>query len=49
MDEEPPEDVYFEALSRTNATNGLIYLTFTPLKGYTTIVQMFIDECGFPD
>jgi phage terminase large subunit-like protein len=49
MDEEPPYDVYLEALTRTNATGGIAWLTFTPLKGYTELVQSFIDECGLPD
>ena len=30
-DEEPPQDVYFEALTRTNVTGGPVTLTFTPL------------------
>jgi phage terminase large subunit-like protein len=33
FDEEPPQDIYFEGLTRTNATDGMVYLTFTPLKG----------------
>ena len=33
FDEEPPEDVYFEGLTRTNVTRGRVTLTFTPLKG----------------
>jgi phage terminase large subunit-like protein len=49
FDEEPPIDVYIEGLSRTNATGGMVFLTFTPLKGLTEVVQMFIDECGIPD
>jgi phage terminase large subunit-like protein len=48
FDEEPPYDIYLEGLSRTNATNGLVWITFTPLKGITPLVQSFIDECGIP-
>ena len=33
FDEEPPVDVYFEALTRTNVSRGPIWLTFTPLTG----------------
>ena len=33
FDEEPPQDIYIEGLTRTNATDGMVYLTFTPLKG----------------
>jgi phage terminase large subunit-like protein len=32
-DEEPPEDVYAELLTRTVATKGMVFMTFTPLKG----------------
>ncbi|WP_411755908.1 terminase large subunit domain-containing protein [Sinorhizobium meliloti] len=42
FDEEPPEDVYFEGITRTNATRGLIAVTFTPLKGMSTVVARFI-------
>ena len=47
-DEEPPDDVYGEALIRTMATGGfkggLILLTFTPLNGWTAVVQRFMSE-----
>lgn len=50
MDEEPPEDIYSECLTRTTATNGILYLTFTPLKGFTALVRKFTREkppgCG---
>jgi phage terminase large subunit-like protein len=44
FDEEPPEDVYFEGITRTNATQGLIAVTFTPLKGMSTVVARYILE-----
>lgn len=44
FDEEPPEDVYFEGITRTNATRGLIAVTFTPLKGMSTVVARYILE-----
>lgn len=44
MDEEPPGDVYTEALSRTNATKGMVYVTFTPLLGVSDVVMRFIKE-----
>ncbi len=44
FDEEPPEDVYFEGITRTNATGGLIAVTFTPLKGMSTVVARYIME-----
>lgn len=44
FDEEPPEDVYFEGITRTNATQGLIAVTFTPLKGMSSVVARYILE-----
>lgn len=48
FDEEPPEDVYFEGITRTNATRGLIALTFTPLKGMSSVVARYMMETS-PD
>lgn len=42
LDEEPDEDIYTEALTRTNATGGMVYMTFTPLKGMTDTVKRFL-------
>ncbi|QWP79222.1 terminase family protein [Lysobacter sp. K5869] len=44
LDEEPDEDIYTEALTRTNATGGINFMTFTPLKGVTTVVKRFLVE-----
>lgn len=44
FDEEPPEDIYTEGLTRTNATGGMAYMTFTPLLGMSNIVRRFISE-----
>jgi phage terminase large subunit-like protein len=41
FDEEPPEDIYTEGLTRTNATGGLVYITFTPLLGVSNVVRRF--------
>lgn len=41
-DEEPPEDIYTEGLTRTNATSGIVWLTFTPLLGMSDVVKRFI-------
>jgi phage terminase large subunit-like protein len=46
FDEEPAQDIYFEGLTRTNATDGFVYLTFTPLKGMSDVVHAYIEECG---
>ncbi len=44
FDEEPPLDVYTEGLTRTNATNGLVWMTFTPLLGLSPVVSRFVLE-----
>lgn len=41
FDEEPPLDVYLEALARLTTTDGMAYITFTPLKGDTDVVLRF--------
>ena len=41
MDEEPPYDIYAEAVTRTNASNGLVMMTFTPLEGMSEVVRLF--------
>lgn len=42
LDEEPPVDIYGECLMRTATTNGLVYITFTPLEGATDVVRSFM-------
>lgn len=44
FDEEPPADVYFEGLTRTNISNGPVWLTFTPLFGMSEVVKRFLLE-----
>lgn len=44
FDEEPPLDIYTEGLTRTNATGGIAMLTFTPLKGMSDVVRMFLTD-----
>lgn len=44
FDEEPPLDIYTEGLTRTNATGGIVMLTFTPLKGMSDVVRMFLTD-----
>lgn len=43
-DEEPPQDIYSEGLTRTNATGGCVYTTFTPLLGMSGVVKRFLVE-----
>ena len=44
FDEEPPMDVYMEGLTRTNATDGIVMITFTPLRGLSDVVRLFLSE-----
>lgn len=44
LDEEPPIDIYTEALTRTNASGGLLAMTFTPLLGMSGTVRRFMLE-----
>lgn len=42
FDEEPPLDVYGEAIMRTATTDGLVMITFTPLDGLSGVVLEFL-------
>jgi phage terminase large subunit-like protein len=42
VDEECPLDIYIECLTRLLTTQGIIYLTFTPLQGMTDVVLRFL-------
>lgn len=44
FDEEPPEDIYIEGLTRTNATDGIVWITFTPLLGSSSVVRRFLEK-----
>lgn len=44
LDEECPEDIYTESLTRTMTNDGRIFLTFTPLQGLTPLVKSFVDQ-----
>lgn len=44
LDEEPPLDIYSEALTRTQATGGMVFITFTPLLGMSQVVKRFLHE-----
>ena len=44
LDEECPLDVYMECLIRTMTTQGIVFLTFTPLKGITEVVELFQED-----
>jgi phage terminase large subunit-like protein len=44
FDEEPPLDIYTEGKTRTNATDGLVIVTFTPLLGMSDVVSLFLSD-----
>lgn len=44
LDEECEEDIYQECLARITATRGMLYMTFTPLKGRSKVVIRYMDE-----
>lgn len=44
FDEEPPQDVYSEGITRTTATSGSTFCTFTPLLGMSEVVRRFLNE-----
>jgi len=44
LDEEPPADIYTEALTRTNVGASPVWMTFTPLMGVSTVVKRFLHE-----
>jgi phage terminase large subunit-like protein len=46
FDEEPEQEIYTEGLTRTNATGGIAWMTFTPLKGMSIVVHDFIESVG---
>ena len=42
--EEPPIDIYTEALTRTNVGANPVWMTFTPLLGVSSVVKRFLHE-----
>lgn len=48
-DEEPPGDVYNEALIRLMTTGGIMIITFTPLEGLSQVVMGFMPQNELPD
>ena len=44
LDEEPPKSHYSEALARTVAVDGITLMTFTPLKGYSEVVNLYLKD-----
>lgn len=46
-DEIIPINIYNECLVRTMTTNGIIYVTFTPLTGLTPLVVKFCEDADY--
>ncbi len=44
LDEEPPLDIYSQAITRTADKGGLVYMTFTPESGMTETVAQFMND-----
>lgn len=44
FDEEPPADIYDEGIARTRAVNGITYMTFTPVFGWTPVVNLYLRD-----
>jgi phage terminase large subunit-like protein len=44
LDEEPPIDIYTEALTRLNVGQGPIFMTLTPLLGMSEVVRRYLLE-----
>lgn len=50
LDEEPTKfNIYSECLTRIMTTRGIIYLTFTPLKGLSDVVLSFLPGGKLPE
>ena len=44
LDEEPPREVYSQAVTRTLDRKGMVFVTFTPENGMTETVASFIND-----
>lgn len=49
FDEEPPADIYSEGLARIAATDGMVWLTCTPLLGMSKVQKGFYGDQLTPD
>lgn len=49
LDEEPPMDVYVECLLRTMTNDGMVMLTFSPLRGLSEVVLAFMPGGAIPE
>lgn len=44
LDEEPPQDIYSECLTRTMTVGGMVMSTFTPLRGIGDVILAFMER-----
>ena len=44
IDERCSEEIYSELIARTSATNGILFLSYTPLKGGGQLTYRFLNE-----
>jgi phage terminase large subunit-like protein len=44
LDENFPQGVYSEAITRLMTTNGHLLMTFTPINGVTPVIREFMDK-----
>ena len=44
LDEEPKQEIFSQCITRTADTNGIVYMTFTPERGMTSVVSSFLNE-----
>lgn len=44
LDEEAPQDIYVECLTRTATGDNILVMTFTPLKGPTKLIKDFLED-----
>lgn len=44
LDEEVPYDIYSEVLTRLTTTSGQLWLTFTPLNGFTDLIKKIQED-----
>jgi len=44
LDEQTPYDIFSQCITRTADTGGMVYMTFTPEQGMTTVVHQFMND-----
>jgi phage terminase large subunit-like protein len=44
LDEEPKQEIFSQCITRTADTDGIVYMTFTPERGMTSVVSAFMND-----